>query len=137
MPTEHEQVKALFERLDQAPLHAFPSPRESIEAPATHGVYAVVAPDRIRVLHVGRTVTGQRGLKHRLTNHLRGRSSFARLHLDGDPTTVRDCWFKYVEVADARIRALLEAYAIGQYCPAHIGIAQSVLDAQEARRNAT
>lgn len=137
MPTEFEQVKRYFDELEVAPLRRFPTPGESIDAPSTHGVYAIVAPKGSRVFHVGRTVTGQNGLKYRLSNHLRGRSSFTTLYLKPHGYNIRSCWFKYVEVPNARIRALLEAYATGQYCPAHIGVAQSVLDAQESHRNAT
>jgi hypothetical protein len=136
MRSEFKRVEAFFEKLDQAELRPFPAPRGSIDAPSTHGVYAIVAPKRVRVFHVGRTVTGRSGLKYRLSNHLHGRSSFVTLYLKPHGYDIRDCWFKYIEVESARVRALLEAYATGRYCPAHIGVAQSVLDAQEIQRDA-
>ncbi len=135
MPTEHEKVRHLFEALDKAPLQRFPKAGERINAPTTHGVYAIVAPRGIRVLHVGRTVTGKKGLKQRLANHLQGKSSFVTLHLDRDPARLRGrFWFRYIEAPNPRIRALLEAYAIGQYCPSHIGIARSLMEAKQLER---
>lgn len=138
MPTELQRVKARFKELHSAALTRFPEPGGSITAPSDHGVYAIVAPRGSRVLHVGRTVTGRRGLKHRLSNHLQGKSSFVTLYLREQkrPLDIRRCWFKYVVEPNARIRALLEAYATGQYCPAHIGIARSVLDRKELSRDA-
>ena len=96
--------------------------------------YAIYGRRGVRVLHVGRTVTGTKGLRQRLSNHLHGRSSFVTLHFDRDATRIRSLRFKYVEIANPRIRALVEAYAIGQYCPSHIGYARSVLEAKRLER---
>ena len=135
MPTEFERVNQLFDALDKAPLRRFPVLGRGVDAPTTHGVYAIVAPRGRRVVHVGRTVTGKAGLKQRLTNHLQGKSSFVTLHLDRDASCMRGkYWFKYIEVPNPRVRALLEAYATGRYCPSHIGIARSLLEAKELER---
>ncbi len=75
-----------------------------------------------RVLHVGRTVSGKRGLFQRLRNHLQSRSSFMLLY--GRPRKLQlrgHCYFQYVLVPHPRQRALLEALAIGTLLPAHIG----------------
>ena len=134
MATEFERVQQFFGVLDGATLHDFPAAGERLNVPETHGVYAIFGSRGLRVLHVGRTVTGAKGLTQRLSNHLHGRSSFVTLHFDRDAARVRSLRFKYVEVANPRIRALLEAYAIGQYCPSHIGSARSLLDAKQLER---
>jgi hypothetical protein len=137
MPTEFDRVRSLFAALEKAPLQRFPVAGKGVNAPAVHGVYAIIGPRGSRVVHVGRTVTGKDGLKKRLTDHLRGQSSFVTLHLDRDAARLRGAfWFKYVEAPNPRIRALLEAYAIGQYCPSHIGISRSLLEAKELERKA-
>ena len=42
--------------------------------------------------------------------------------LERDGTTLRKGYtFSYMIVPDPRMRALLEAYAIGRLCPAHLG----------------
>lgn len=90
--------------------------------PGTHGVYVIYARD-LRVLHVGRTVRGHYGLHRRLKNHLYGKSSFAIQYLKGRGSRLRrDYTFSYIEVADSRLRALLESLAIGILCPRHLGV---------------
>ena len=134
MATEFERVQKFFGILDGATLRDFPAAGERLNVPETHGVYAIFGRRGLRVLHVGRTVTGAKGLRQRLSNHLHGRSSFVTLHFDREAARVRSLRFKYVEVANPRIRALLEAYAIGQHCPSHIGYARSLLEAKQLER---
>jgi hypothetical protein len=57
-------------------------------------------------------VRGKRGLYQRLNNHLQGASSFVIKALDG---------YRCIAVENNRLRAFLEAFAIGHLCPDHIG----------------
>ena len=119
--SELQNLERLFEDLLAAPRHAFPAPHGHLDAPATKGVY-VIYDSQGNPAHVGMTPSGAGGLKQRLTNHLTGKSSFKRIHLDGKAETLRQGYqFQCLPVSDYRTRALLEAYAIGHLCPAHIG----------------
>jgi hypothetical protein len=71
---------------------------------------------------VGSTPRAKGGIRQRLNDHLAGNSSFTIKHLKEDPLKLRGEYeFQCVVVSDSRLRALSEAYAIGQLCPAHIG----------------
>jgi hypothetical protein len=119
---EREEIGILYESLLQQTKHVFPQPRQSFEVPVKHGVYVIYQAED--VLHVGRTIRGEQGLRQRLGNHLRGKSSFARVYLSRDGNKLRDksFLFQFLEVPDPRKRALLEALAIGKLCPRHIGV---------------
>lgn len=122
MTRQQKVVDALFAKLMQAPLHEFPEPRQRLNAPDRQGVYMICGP-RGRVLYVGRTLRGRGGIARRLRRHLAGRSSFVNGYLGGNDSWVRDnCRFRYLVVRSPRRRALLEAYAIGHLCPAHLGL---------------
>jgi hypothetical protein len=57
-----------------------------------------------------------------------GRSSFTVKVFRGEGSRLRRRWsFSYLEVADGRDRALLEALAIGTLCPVHIGVGEPVI----------
>jgi hypothetical protein len=90
---------------------------------------------RGKVLHVGGTPRAKRGIFQRLSNHLHGQSSFTNnsqfLKQHGGPTLkdrytyVREhCTYRCLAIENDRLRALLEAYAIGHLCPDHIGLHQ-------------
>ncbi|WP_375204513.1 GIY-YIG nuclease family protein [Hyphococcus sp.] len=116
------QIKSIFSELIREPLQKFPKQGERLEAPTEHGVYIIYSPGG-NVMHVGRTLRGGKGLQRRLKNHLYGRSSFVRLHMDGMSYKLRRGYaFRCLSVKNARQRALLEAYAIGVLCPKHIGL---------------
>ena len=121
MNTEVEKIKALFATLcDRDPIN-FPRRGGALQATTRKGVYIVLGP-RGRVLHVGNTPRGKDGINQRLRNHLYGSSSFARQYLEPNGVNLRDRYkYKYIEVENPRYRALLQAYAIGALCPAHIG----------------
>jgi hypothetical protein len=71
---------------------------------------------------VGRT-GGRRGLHQRLCDHMRNASSLSRYHLRGNGSALREGYtFRYLVVRDARLRALLEAYATGCLCPDYLGL---------------
>ena len=124
---EQKTVRGLFQTLINAPVRKFPSVRGNLDAPREHGVYVIYGP-RMRVLHVGRTLRGIRGgVRNRLGNHLHGASSFSQQYLDGEVTKLRrHCAYRCLVVNDPRLRALLEAFAIGYLCPAHIGTGDKV-----------
>jgi hypothetical protein len=119
---EREEIDRLYESLFLQPKHTFPEPGKSFEAPVKHGVYVIYEAED--VLHVGRTIRGEQGLRQRLGNHLRGKSSFARAYLQKRKINLRDksFLFQFLEEPDPRKRALLEALAIGKLCPLHIGV---------------
>jgi hypothetical protein len=119
---EREEIGRLYESLLRQNKSPFPQPRQTFDVPVTHGVYVIYQGEN--VLHVGRTVRGEHGLRQRLKNHLQGKSSFARKYLSGDGSSLRDnsFSFQFLEASDRRKRALLEALAIGKLCPKHIGI---------------
>jgi hypothetical protein len=121
---EHQVINDLFKSLCSQPTRAFPQPRQPLDAPAKHGVYIIRQGET--VLHVGSTVRGQDGLHQRLNNHLHGSSSFTRKYLKGKRTILRESGFTYqfLELEDARQRALLEAFAVGVLCPKQLGLGE-------------
>ena len=121
---EKEKVAELFAALCRQPKLRFPKEREQLIAPTEAGVY-VIRQDNL-VLHVGRTLRGKDGLHQRLKNHLRGSSSFTDKYLKGKGALLRDGRHTHqsLVVENTRLRALLEAYAIGTLCPKHIGLGE-------------
>lgn len=121
-PGEPKVIRKLLRKLRAAPLTPFPPPRKSVEAPNEHGVYIIYSPRRREVLHVGRTYRGAGGLRKRLQNHLHGASSFTHTYLEGHGAILRKGYaFRCLAVKRSRQRALLELYATGVLCPAHLG----------------
>jgi excinuclease UvrABC nuclease subunit len=128
VPNERtEKIDKLFVELKRAPLHKFPSPRGHLEAPSRQGVYVIYSPSG-RVLHVGSTPRARKGIAQRLRNHMSTQSSFTIKYLGEDGSRLRRGYkFRCLIVRSERRRALLEAHAIGQLCPAHIGLGRSAL----------
>lgn len=121
---EQKTIKSMFKRLVRAPIKMFPEPQGSLDAPDRQGVY-LIYDSKKRVVHVGRTPRGRRGLHQRLCNHLHGASSFTIHYLKGKGSKLRSKFtYRYLVVRDPRKRALLEAYATGQLCPLHLGLNQ-------------
>jgi excinuclease UvrABC nuclease subunit len=121
---EPEIIRTLFEELRSAPLRPFPGPRSKLDAPIKPGVYVIYGA-KGRVLHVGRTPRGLLGLRQRLTNHLHGMSSFTKKYLKRNHSKLRaGCGFRCVIVKNPRRRALLEFFATGALCPAHLGLSE-------------
>jgi hypothetical protein len=74
------------------------------------------------VLHVGNTPSGRKGLDQRLYNHITKASVFHREYLSKKNISLRGNYkFKYIEVENARHRALLESLTAGILCPEHFG----------------
>ncbi len=125
MARELARIKKLYRRLIASGSTPFPCKGERLDVPESHGVYIIYGP-RKEVLHVGRTVRGKRGLRKRLNDHLHGASSFSIRYLSGKGSRLRGTHsFSFVEVDDARTRALLEAFAVGSLCPKHLGLGQN------------
>jgi hypothetical protein len=121
MKGEPKAVKAKLSQLSRSPIRRFPLVGEKLAAPDRQGVYIIYGPTG-RVEHVGRTVRGTRGLHQRLSNHLHGRSSFVIKVLRGKGAKLRSGYkFRFLAIEDNRLRALVEAFAIGQLCPDHLG----------------
>jgi hypothetical protein len=119
---EQKAIKALFAELMRAPEQEFPSPRGRLTAPNQQGVYVISDP-RGLILHVGRTPSGMGGIRQRLGNHLHNASSFSVRYLKGHGEKLRRGHkYRCLVVKNRRRRALLEAYAIGSLCPAHLGL---------------
>jgi hypothetical protein len=122
--SERLEIEKFFAKLRKQPMRQFPKTHQRLDAPRKHGVYVIRK--KTVILHVGRTLRGKDGLYQRLKNHMHGLSSFARKYLKGDGGILRkpQYTYQYHIVEDKRIRALLEAYAIGKLCPRHIGLGE-------------
>ncbi len=119
MATAFEEIKKRYKQLNNGRGYSF---KELEIAPIDRqGVY-VILDVKGTVLHVGKTSRAKKGLRQRLSNHLRGQSSFAKKFLKQNGKELREGYvFKYVVVDDPKLRTLLEAYAIGCLCPEHLG----------------
>ncbi|MCC8408602.1 hypothetical protein LJ707_06650 [Mucilaginibacter sp. UR6-1] len=118
--SEPEEIARLFKVLISEELISIPADGR-INIPDCHGVYIIYDANK-RVAHVGRSITGKKGLKQRIGNHISGRSSFIRIYHNGDRSIMRSGYtLRYLIVEDMRKRALLEALAAGKLCPLHLG----------------
>lgn len=119
MNAEQQNVRALFSKLLKRPCVLFPPTRAELDAPMTHGVYIIRRGET--VLHVGRSVRGQYGLRQRLYDHLHGSSSFTYYYLKGKGKRLRKGHsYQCLPIPNARMRALVESHAIGELCPKHL-----------------
>lgn len=115
------EVEMLFAELLEGPLCLFPQRGCALDCDERRGVYVIYGPDG-GVLHVGDTPRAKHGIRQRLRNHLAGKSSFVRAVYGGHGERLREGhMYRYLVVPDGRLRSLLQAYAIGHLCPAHIG----------------
>lgn len=125
MSHEATDIRKLFRKLRKAIRTPFPEAGQRLRISDRHGVYIIYSP-KGSVLHVGRTLRGKRGLRQRLNNHLHGASSFTIQFLNGKGSKLRGTHrFSFLEVSDARARALLEAFAVGNLCPKHLGVGEN------------
>ena len=124
MTREQKAVRALFIKLKRSSRQTFPTPGGKLTAPSRKGVYVIYKP-RGKVAHVGSTPRAKGGIAQRLRNHLAALSSFTIQYLKRDGSKLRGKYkFSSIVIGDPRRRALVEAYAIGHLCPAHIGLGQ-------------
>ena len=122
MSRERKKIDSLFEQLMNSKSIRFPSAGRQLDAPTDKGVYVIFGKKGV-ALHVGRTPRAKYGIQQRLRAHLSGNSSFVRIYLGGNVSQLRNGHrYKYIIVEDARHRALLEAHAVGQLLPKHIGV---------------
>lgn len=112
---EPEKIRALFEKLQSAPVKRYPRPGESLGAPQLPGVYIVYGIGR-KVRYVG-LARGRGGLRSRLATHIRSHWHEAKY---GRNFKIHGK-FRWLVVEDERQCALLECYAAGCLCPAFIG----------------
>ena len=125
MSRQRQTIDRLFRALTACEPVKFPKPRQPLDAPSQKGVYLILNPRGI-VLHVGSTPRAKNGIKQRLNAHLQSNSSFVKTYLSGRGSKLRSGYkFRYVKVKNSRTRVLLEAYAIGQLLPKHIGTGES------------
>jgi hypothetical protein len=124
MTSESQEVKRLLNKLCSQPRRSFPQCGQRLDAPSKPGVYIIRK--ECTTLHVGRTTRGKDGIHQRLKNHLHGSSSFTNEYLKGKGSTLREAGYtyQYLELENPRKRALLEAYAVGELCPKHIGLGE-------------
>jgi hypothetical protein len=123
---ERKIVQAHVARLRRAPRLLFPINGGQLDCPHCQGVYLIIDPAG-RVAHVGRTTRAKNGLVQRLKAHLAGRSSFVIKFLDKQPNKLRLGYsYSFIPVPDPRLRALVEAYATGMFCPLHIGTGETI-----------
>lgn len=125
--SDRAKVRRLLAALLEAPLRKFPPRRGHLEAPDTRGVYIIYGP-RNKVCHVGCAPRGRKGIRQRLGNHLQTQSSFTAKYppLRGNGANLREVYsYRYLEVRNQRLLMLLEAFAVGSLCPAHIGLHQA------------
>jgi hypothetical protein len=128
------RVAKLFREMEKSPGHKFPEKGGRVAAPNRPGVYVIADPRR-KVVHVGRTLRRKRGLAQRLKDHLYARSSFTIQYLKKRGDRLRGKFsYRYLEIPDDRIRAFVEAYAIGHLCPAHIGLGRKVKHTRSKKR---
>jgi excinuclease UvrABC nuclease subunit len=119
---ELRKIKELYKSLLKERDQFFPKSGEKLNASTKQGVY-IISNGNGTILHVGKTARAKGGIKQRLNNHLHAQSSFTIKYLGGDGSKLRGkCKYKYIEVANPRLRALLEAYAISNLCPKHLGL---------------
>lgn len=122
MSREFENTKRFFAALVRKTAVLFPTAGQRLDASTKQGVY-VILDTKNRIVHVGRTLRAKSGITQRLNNHLHAASSFTVHYLKGNGSKLRGKYrFKYIEVRNARARALLEAYAIAKLCPKHLGL---------------
>lgn len=120
MTEESQTIRKLYENLISSQLHIFPT-RGKVKVSLLHGVYVLYSFSD-EVLHVGMTPYGKDGLNQRLYNHISKTGIFYREYLKPNEICLRGIGkFRYIEVDDARARALLEALTAGILCPLHFG----------------
>lgn len=122
---ENEVIKLLFKELIGSETYSFPE-NGKLDISCSLGVYVIYDPDDI-IVHVGRALSGKKGLCQRLNNHLAGKSSFVKKYLDKDKFVLRRGFrFKFISIENNRTSALLEYLAIGCLCPLHLGLHQKL-----------
>lgn len=111
------KITSLFRELKKQPIKKFPALHRKVDAPEKPGVYVIYNP-KGRVEHVGESGS----IAGRLRGHLHSNSSYVNRSLKRAGGRLRKGYsFRYLTIAKSRHRMLLQAMAIGQFCPRHIG----------------
>ncbi len=122
---ESKKVKKLVKKLEDSEVIFFPE-EGKIELPEVDGVYSIIN-KKEEVIHVGKTEGGLGGLFARINGHLYGKTSFRKAYLAPNEINLRNKYgVKWVEVKTERLRYLVEARAIGKFCPAYLPLYQTV-----------
>lgn len=117
---ESAEVMSLHQALIASDKFTFPS-KGKVNVSKRHGVYIIYDHNDI-ALHVGMTPYGKNGLDQRLYNHISKAGVFYREYLKPREIEMRGKYFfRFIEVENARTRALLEALTAGLLCPLHFG----------------
>jgi hypothetical protein len=132
---EAKHIEDLYKKLINIKGLKFPKKREKSKFPTYHGVYIIYGPGN-NVLHVGRTLTGNRGIRQRINDHLHGASSFVIKELKGNCNKLRKAGHhvSFLEIPNDRTRAFVEAYTIGCLCPKHIGTGRTKKKSKKGRK---
>lgn len=118
--SEAREIMSLYETLIVSDKLMFPS-KGKVNVSKRHGVYIIYNHNDI-VLHVGMTPYGKGGLDQRLYNHISKAGVFYSKYLQPRGIEMRGKYFfRFIEVENPRIRALLEALTAGLLCPLHFG----------------
>lgn len=117
---EPEEIMNLHKALIQSDQYTFPT-KGKVKVSEKHGVYIVYSPAD-KVLYVGNTPSGEKGLDQRLYNHVTGASSFSKQYLEPQNISLRSGYkYRIIELSSPRKREPLEALTAGLLCPVHIG----------------
>ncbi len=122
-----EKIKLLFSLLINSKLHTFPK-HGTLKNLVTsrHGIYVIYGKNK-KPLYVGRTIYNIGGLQNRLYSHLTNGSTFSNNYLNNKVINLRkNAKFQLIVVNSLRVRAYLEAYAIGVLCPTYIGYGKRI-----------
>ena len=117
---ESKVILKLYNKLCKSKLFSFPE-KGKVNVTNKHGVYIIYGLNN-KILHVGMTPYGKEGLNQRLYNHISKTGIFYKAYLKPHNICLRSIGkFRYIEIEDARVRALLEALTAGKLCPLHFG----------------
>lgn len=117
-----KEISKLLRKLLRQEKIYFPPKGSRLDATKSQGVYIIFDRNGL-VAHVGRTHRAKKGINQRLNNHLQGKSSFVKIHLNGKGARLRQGFcYQFLVVENHVQRALLEALALGRLCPLHIGV---------------
>ncbi|WP_339143167.1 hypothetical protein [Croceitalea sp. MTPC5] len=117
---EIDKIKELHRSLICSELYTFPK-KGKVNVSSKHGVYVIYS-QTDQVLHVGMTPSGKKGLNQRLYNHISKTGVFYREYLKPNDICLRGRGkYRYIEIDNPRLRALVEALTAGLLCPIHFG----------------
>src|SRR5450631_3808914 len=88
--------------------------------PTRHGVYAISDPEDFKIVYVGMSKTGKKGVGQRLWDHLNNKgAAVLKSMVGGDKKKAGEYLVRVIEEDDFITRRNLEALAIGALSPEH------------------